>query len=240
MTLLRLILLTIMALTLAALPAGCASNPARPAAEATLAPADGRLLPGDVVEVKFYYAPELNDSQRIRPDGKLSLQLVGEVTAAGLTPAELTETLETAYAKHLRFAGTTVVLLESPEQRVYVNGAVLRPGVLPLTGRLTLLQAVAAAGGLDLITAEAKNVIVIRQHDQKRIGYKVNLADALAGAPSEPFVLQAQDIVYVPRTTIVNVNQFVDQYIGGVIPRTGFFYSQPSGAGTIGLDTSAN
>jgi protein involved in polysaccharide export with SLBB domain len=178
--------------------------------------------------------------QVVRPDGRISLQLVGEVEAKGLTPTQLTDNLKELYGAHLRYPEVTVILREIRQRRVYVSGAVQRPGLVELPGELTLFEAIAEAGGFDLRTAETGSVLVVRHDDSgKRVGYKVNLKPMLKGEMSDPFYLQPQDIIYVPRTAITDVNQFIDQYINQVIPRTGFFYSAPVGNGTMGIDTSS-
>ena len=218
---------------------GCNVAPkARPASEAK--PADPAILtlrPGDELELKFYYAPELNERQKIRPDGKLSLQLVGEVQAAGKTTAELADELKGLYAKDLKYPQVTVVVREQLLQKVYVAGEVSQPGMVDLAGPMSALDAVMASGGFNMTTAETSSVIVMRYVDGKRIGYKVNLKDVMLGGEHEPFALAPQDIVFVPRTAVVNVNNFLDQYVQGLIPQTGFTFVHTSGNNAVGIDT---
>ncbi len=227
-------------LLIAGFVAGCNVAPkAKPAADATPAnPAVLTLRPGDKLELKFYYAPELNETQQIRPDGKLTLQLIGEVQAAGKTPAELSTELQTAYSTQLKYPQVTVVVREQLQQKVYVAGEVAQPGLIDLAGPMSVLDAVMASGGFNMTTAETSSVIVMRHVDGKRIGYKVNLKNAMLGGDNEPFALAPQDIVFVPRTAIVNVNIFLEQYVASVIPQTGFTYSRSTGNNTIGLNTS--
>jgi protein involved in polysaccharide export with SLBB domain len=222
--------------------AGCEVAPkARPASEAKAPTTQSAMSirAGDNVELKFFYAPELNDTQKVAPDGSLMLQLVGPVQAAGKTPAQLANELKEAYAEHLKFPNCTVIVREMLQQKVYVAGEVLQPGLVDLPGSdMGVLEAIMARGGFDMTSAEVGSVIVMRHEDGKRVGYKVNLKDAIAGGSSEHFALQPQDIVYVPRTAIVNVNNFMEQYVAGVIPQTGFTYARTSGNSTIGVDTS--
>jgi protein involved in polysaccharide export with SLBB domain len=105
---------------------------------------------------------------------------------------------------------------------VYVAGEVQKPGLLDMPADMSVLQAVLASGGFNTTTAQTKQVLIIRQVGDKRVGYELNVEDALLGGEHASFMLQAQDIVYVPRTTITNVNNFVDQYISKIIPQTGF------------------
>ncbi len=220
---------------------GCDVAPkARPASEAK-APTTQQamtLRAGDQVELKFFYAPELNDTQRIMPDGTLMLQLVGPVQAAGKTPGELATDLKGIYAEHLKYPNVSVIIRESFQQKVYVAGEVIQPGLVDLPGQMSVLEAVMGRGGFDMTTAEISSVIVMRHEDGKRVGYKVDLKDALAGGTSDQFLLQPQDIVFVPRTAIVNVNNFLEQYVAGVIPQTGFVYTRQTGNASFGIDTS--
>jgi polysaccharide export outer membrane protein len=196
------------------------------------------LGPGDGIDIKFFYNPELNDSQTIRPDGKIALQLVGEVTAQGKSPAELRDDLRRLYASELKNPEVTVILKTQVDRRVYVGGEVKTPGLLPLPGRLTALEAIMQAGGFDPRTACVKNVVIIRHKDDKRYGLALDFEEALRGKEGKPFYLEPNDIVYVPRTTIAKINQWIDQYINKIVPRTGLNLFYPLGAGTIGLDTS--
>lgn len=198
------------------------------------------LAPGDLVDVKFFYTPELNESQQIRADGKITLQLAGDVPAAGLTPAELQKALEQKYTGLIENPSVAVIVRAMNHRNVYVGGSVNRPGMLEMPGDMTALSAIMQAGGFNLREAKLKNVLVIRQNDGARTVFSLDVRDALKGdAPPAPFYLHPQDIVYVPRTTIVNVGQWVDQHITRIIPQPGFMYSHTSGGSTIGLDTSA-
>jgi polysaccharide biosynthesis/export protein len=111
-------------------------------------PASYRLRQGDKLSVRFLYHPELNEpSLVVRPDGLISLQMVDDVRAAGLTAAELKAALERAYREILLAPVITVSVLEFVAPRVYVSGQVARPGGYALRDGDTLLQAVALAGG---------------------------------------------------------------------------------------------
>jgi len=227
---------------LLAITAGCQVAPkARPASEAAPVTTNSMSLrSGDKIEIKFYSAPELNDSQQIRPDGKITLQLVGDVQAAGRTPGELSADLKEAFTSQLKYPQVTVIVREMYQRKVYVAGEVERPGLVELPGDISVLDAVMICGGFNMSKAELSSVIVMR-HDNagNRVGYKVDLRDAIAGGTTSNFILQPQDIVFVPRTPIVNVNNFLEQYVTGLVPKTGFTYSTGIGNdGRIGLDTS--
>jgi protein involved in polysaccharide export with SLBB domain len=206
--------------------------------ESPSSPPKVTLGPGDGIDFKFFYNPELNDTQTIRPDGKIVLQLVGEVTAQGKTPAELQDDLKRLYAPQLKNPEIAVIVRSQVDRRIYVGGEVKKPGLIPLPGRLTALEAIMEAGGFDPRTACASNVVLIRHKDGKRYGATINFDEALDGKGGNPVYLEPNDIVYVPRTTIAKVNQWIDQYINKIVPRTGLSLLYPLGAGAIGLDTS--
>jgi protein involved in polysaccharide export with SLBB domain len=203
------------------------------------APKPYTFSPGDLVDIKFFYTPELNETQTVRPDGQIALQIIGEVAAEGKTPAELRGLLKRLYTPHLKDPEISVVVRSFSNNRVFVGGQVLLPGPIELTGKMTALEAIIQAGGIDYKEAEVKNVVVIRHHNGTRYGYLLNLEPMLEGKETQPFFLEPQDIVYVPQTQIAKVNQWIDQYINKIIPQTGFTFSQRRGDTTIGIDTSS-
>jgi protein involved in polysaccharide export with SLBB domain len=198
------------------------------------------LGPGDEVEVKFAYAEQFNELQKIRPDGRISLQFVGEVMAAGKTPAELRSELQTLFSSHLKHPELTVIIRSFNEQKVYVGGQVLEPGIIPLDNQLSVLEAIMSAGGFDLEKAKTKNVVVIRHQDGTRKGYAINLKNSLKGNQADTFLLQPRDIVYVPRTTITKLNQFMEQYSNKMVPDIGLTFSRTLGRTSFGYDTESD
>lgn len=112
------------------------------------------------------------------------------------------------------------------------------PGTIEISGQITALEAIMQAGGVDYREAQVNNVVVIRHHEGTRYGYLLDMEPILEGKEGRPFFLQPKDIVYVPRTEIAKVNQWIDQYINKIIPKTGFTYSQRRGDSIIGIDTS--
>jgi protein involved in polysaccharide export with SLBB domain len=178
------------------------------------------LVPGDLVAVKFYNNPEFNEDVIVRPDGKISLQLIGDVSAAGLSPEALGAQLTERYAKELAKPRVSVIVRQLGAPPVYVGGEVGHPGVVPLVTGMTLFQAIQAAGGLS-VTAHRKQVILIRKGtDGRRAGYSIDVRPIASGAhPEDDVSLGAYDIVFVPTSTIANVDIFVDQYVNRLIPR---------------------
>jgi polysaccharide export outer membrane protein len=176
------------------------------------------LGPGDVLDFKFFNTPELNDSQTVRPDGKIMLQLIGEVTAQGKTPEELRAELIKRYTPELRNPEVAVIVRSLSDRRVYVGGEVNKPGIIPMPGRLTALEAIIEAGDFKMETAKLKSVVVIRQREGKFRGSVIDLSGTPNGEAGPPFSLQPRDIIYVPEAAIVKVDRWVDQYIYKIFP----------------------
>lgn len=188
----------------------------------TAPPATRRYLlqPGDSFDVKLFYSPELNESVVVRPDGRISLQLIGEVEASGNSPGELERLLSERYAKELRDPKVTVVVRQYGPQRVFVAGEVRNPGELILQGDLTALQAVARAGFFTR-DAETRNVVVLRYKGED--GPEFILLDMKALMNGQPGAkgdvpLQPLDIVFVPQTEIATLADFFGRYVGNILP----------------------
>lgn len=197
------------------------------------------LSPGDSVEVKFAYAPDMNEAQLIRPDGKIALPLIGDVQAAGKAPQELRDSLETFFAPKLKSPDLTVIVRKFADRRVYVGGEVNRPGNIPVPTKITILEAIMDAGGFVTPTAKLTSVLLIRRENGKWHGYRLNLEEMLQRGTVSQIELQPSDIVYVPRTTITKIDQFVDQYINKMIPILGPSYSKPVGDGSLTIYPTA-
>jgi polysaccharide export outer membrane protein len=174
--------------------------PADSSATTNQAPANSDSLilkEGDSLRVSFPGTPSLNTVQTIRRDGKITLDMVGEVAAAGLTPRALQEELLKRYGDQL-VDKEIFVTVESSAFVVYVTGTVLRPGKLISDRRLSPLQAVIEAG-IDHGKANLKKVGVIRDLPSgKRERFTIDLARQLKGLPTAPFTLETFDIIFVP------------------------------------------
>lgn len=182
-------------------------------------PKDYRLHCGDIVEIKFFYNPKLNESLHIRPDGKISLQLIDDIQAAGLTPMELDRALTKKYTELLSQPELTVIVREFAGQKIYVGGEVRTPGLFNLSGKITALQAIIQAGGF-LNTAALSNIIILRNQGSGNPMFRIlNLKrDLVKHSQTTDILLQPYDVIYVPKTTIAKIGQFVDQYIRQLIP----------------------
>jgi protein involved in polysaccharide export with SLBB domain len=201
--------------------AGCATTGSE-VAQAPVPPEPGpyTIQAGDTLQVRFYYHPENDHEAVVRPDGKLLLPLVGETQAQGLTPAELATQVEKAYGTSLRDPKVAVTVKAMNENRIWVGGEVNKPGFVTLRQGLTALQAMLEAGG-PKDTAKVEEVVLLQRPDSasRYKATKLNLAKALEGADtSGDRLLSASDVVFVPKSGIAKLDQFVDQYIIKVIP----------------------
>ncbi len=181
----------------------------------------GILRAGDSIDIKFQYWSDMDDSQTIRPDGNITLPMIDDVQAAGLTPEQLDEKLTQLYETKLKQPEISVIVRSLASRVVYISGEVFTPGEMELKNKTTALSAIMAAGGFNKSTAELSNVIIIRHLNGKRYAAAINLHDALTKPETEPFYLTSLDIVYVPRTRIVDLNDWVDQHIAKMIPSLG-------------------
>jgi protein involved in polysaccharide export with SLBB domain len=178
-----------------------------------------RIRPGDVLTIKFFYNPELNETVPVRPDGRISLELIDEVRAAGRTVSEFKTELANLYSATLKQPVVAVIVKDIAPRRVYVGGEVGTPGLMEVTGRLTLVQALFQAGGLRR-SAQTGNVVILRYQGTEQPKFmKVDINKALSeGDPHSDVMLQPLDIVWVPKTKIARVNDFIDQYFRQVVP----------------------
>lgn len=182
-------------------------------------PSEYRIQPGDQMDVKFFYNPELNESVTVRPDGRVSLQLAHEIPAAGLTPIELTQALKQSYARELNGPVITVLMRSFAGQHIYVDGEVNKPTLVPLSATMTVLQSIAVAGGLTDSARTSEVVVVRRGPEGQPQVFAVDLTRVLDGTDTgQDVALIPFDVVYVPKSAIANVNVWVDQYLRKNVP----------------------
>jgi polysaccharide export outer membrane protein len=177
------------------------------------------LQPGDQLDIKFFYNPELNDNAIVRPDGGISLQLVGDQVAAGRTPAELGTQLKLSYEPYLKRTEVAVIVRKYGVQKVYVGGEVGSPGAIPIEGRPpTALEAIMAAGGFRPSAARDSVVVLRNESGTQPIFIKLDLQSHLEQAMLGDIALRPYDIVFVPQTSIGEVAQFFDLYFNKIFP----------------------
>jgi protein involved in polysaccharide export with SLBB domain len=205
---------------------GCASAPreiAVPSATSfdptlPLPPGEYRIATGDEIDIVLPLNPELNVRTFVRPDGRISLELVDEIRAEGLTTAELTEQLRDAYSTELRDPEISVNVV-SMAARIYVDGHVVKPGEYPWTRQVTAMQAVSLAGGVRESGTTEHLVVVRRSAEGEQQIFEIDLEQVASGSGlSKDIFLIPYDTVYVPPSRVADVNKWVDQYIRQNIP----------------------
>jgi protein involved in polysaccharide export with SLBB domain len=173
----------------------------------------------DQLEIRFYYHERFNETVAVRPDGRITLQLVGDIEVAGMTPAELDRVITAAYADIVESPEVTVMVRSFAGLTIYVLGEVGNPGLFEMKPNMTVLQALAAAGG-PIKGAKLNSVIVLRQDEIAELkAFRLDLSPTLIkhGVAQDQRLLP-QDIVYVPKTFIADVNAFMSQIYDVVLP----------------------
>lgn len=169
-----------------------------PLPEQMAAPTQVTLTSGDVIKFTFSGAPELNQSQKIRTDGKINLPLIGEVDAAGKTIGSLQDEISSRYKPQLQ--NTTVVLtLESSVTQVVVSGAVSKAAKLSFERPTTVVQAIMEAGGVTEF-GTLRRVHLIRIINGQQHTQILDLSALMRGQPTKPFYVRDGDVIYVPQS----------------------------------------
>ncbi len=187
-----------------------------------------RLGFGDVLEIKFFRNPEFNDTITVRPDGRISLVKIGELKVAGMTPAKLDEIITQAYAEFVLEPEVTVIVREFGGYQVYVLGAVDSPGGYPVQRDMSVLHAIATAGGATN-AAKLNSVMILRRGQTKEIeAYKVDVlkpfnAKNASDVIRNDLILEPYDIVYVPKTAIADVATFMTHVYDAFLPPLNFY-----------------
>src|SRR5216684_6002849 len=162
-----------------------------------------RMQPGDQRDISFYLSPEFDQDLTVRPDGNISMPVVGNVRVQGQTPGQLEKSLDRLYSQELRDPKTTVRIDKSPGQVVYVEGQVGKPGAVPLQPGMTAIQAIAASGGMTDAAGASKVFLVRRDACGNAHGQKLKLDKALnQKSQEEDLALAPSDIVVVPRSGV--------------------------------------
>jgi protein involved in polysaccharide export with SLBB domain len=184
------------------------------------------LFPGDELDLVVPSAPELNKTVTVQPDGRLNLALVGPVMVAGRSLDEAEGAISGAYASQLLRPDVSLTARAAP-LKVFVGGEVDKPGVYDMPGDINALQAVVMAGGFKTTAKRGQVVIIRRGPNGRPMMRTVNLIAGMTDPERNELVpLRRFDIVYVPRTTIVEAGLFVQQYFKDITPvDLGFNYT---------------
>jgi len=167
---------------------------------ATPATTDGEYKIGaqDVVQIDVWKEPEITRTIPVRPDGKISLPLLNDVQAAGLTAMELSGRIREGLTKFLTNPQVTVTVTAINSRRVYLTGEVARTGALPLLPNMTVLQALSSAGGFTPF-ARMGDIYILRIENGKQTKYPFHYKDVVKGKrPEENILLQPNDVIVVP------------------------------------------
>jgi polysaccharide export outer membrane protein len=184
-------------------PAPTTTAPAQPAPTPPTAAAgkDYIIGPEDVIDVQVWGSSDLNQTVFVRPDGRLSLPLVGEIAVAGKTVQQLQDHLLAVYEKTVKGAVVTVIVREIKSRPVYFIGGFAKPGVMQLTGDLTLLQAISLLGGVVPEADGEKGFLLRREQkipiDFNRLAQRGDLSQNPKLEPGDSVVVPLADAVYV-------------------------------------------
>lgn len=169
-----------------------------------------QIQPSDTVAVKYRYTPEYNAVVSVRPDGFITLPIVGDVKVSGLTVPEAQIAVRAAAAARLRDPEMTFELTDFQRPRFIVGGEVDKPGQFELRGRVSVLEAIAMAGGFKS-SARHSQVVLFRRYDETQAVTRVINAKALARAdrPEEDPFLRPGDFLFVPQNKLSKVERFL-------------------------------
>jgi polysaccharide export outer membrane protein len=157
-----------------------------------------KIGPQDMLRIDVWKEPDISRSIPVRPDGKISLPLLNDVQAAGLTSMELAGVIRDGLTKYITSPQVTVTVTEINSRRVYCTGEVLKPGALSLLPNMTALQAISSCGGFTQF-ARIKGIYVLRNENGKQKQYPFNYKDVVKGKrPEDNILLQPGDVIVVP------------------------------------------
>lgn len=170
-----------------------------PVVPGEVVPAAGYVIGAeDVLAVVFWREKDLSVETAVRPDGRITLPLLNDFQAAGLTPDQLRERIQAAAAKYVEDPSVTVVVKAMNSRKVFITGQIARPGQYPLTAPTTVMQLIAMAGGLNEY-ADSDNIVIMRTEGGQQIARPFSYRDVLnRRALGQNIDLQPGDTVVVP------------------------------------------
>ena len=173
----------------------------------------------DELEIRVRYHDRLNNIIKVRPDGRITLEDLGDIMAAGMTPPALDSLITDLYSSIIHEPEVTVFVRGFVVMSVYVVGEVRDPGVVEMKPKMTILQALAAAKG-PIRTAKMNSVIMLRRDATGELrAARVNLTGAaVKNAEYQDLYVQPEDIIFVPKTFIASVTNFLTQVYDGLFP----------------------
>lgn len=175
-------------------------EPASSAAPAPVSapPADYIIGADDVLSILFWRDKDLSTEVTVRPDGKVTLPLLNDVQAAGLTPERLRDAVIEVARKYVEDPNPSVIVKQVNSRKVFITGQVEKPGSYPLNGTTTILQMIATAGGLKDFT-DGKSIVLMRTEDGRQVIYRFNYQDVAKGKDLRQNIeLNPGDTIVVP------------------------------------------
>ena len=180
-------------------PVAPRASTAAAAVAGAITPPPGYVIgPDDVLSIVFWRDKDMTADVVVRPDGKVTLPLVNDLTAVGLTPEELRVSVTEAAGKYLEEPSVTVIVKTINSRKVFITGQVNKPGSYPLGGPTTVLQLIALAGGV-LEYADSENIAILRQQNGRSVSYRFNYKEiATRKNLGQNIELQPGDTIVVP------------------------------------------
>ena len=179
-----------------------------------------KMVPYDLIMVRFTYHPEQDPKTpvAVRPDGNITLDGVGSIRAAGLTPEELGKEIAAKSSKRLKDPEVIVTITQFAQRRVYVGGQVRSPGIVEFKGEMTPVQAIFERGGFT-DDAQKDSVILIRDSGGvEPIVGRINANQSLENGMPEKITLVTNDVLYVPMSGIGRADLWVKQHLRDILP----------------------
>jgi polysaccharide export outer membrane protein len=169
----------------------------KPAAQDSASASDYVIGADDQLRVSVWKEPDLSETLPVRPDGRISMPLLNDIPAAGLTPLQLKDSITEKLKKYIADPRVTVVVTSMNSRRIFVTGEVVHTGPMTLLPHMTVLQALAQAGFTQF--ANPKNIYVLRNENGKQVKIPFNYKDVVKGNhPEENIELKPGDTVVVP------------------------------------------
>ena len=175
-----------------------------------------RVVPGDQLTTRCYYNPQLDEEVLVRPDGNISLSLVGEIHAAGKTAAQLSDEITKRYAEYFVKPTAVVIVRQFNGYRVFTSGELRTPGQFNLlTGAQTVLEAISTSGGVTEDGTLTSIILIRRLPNQARpMVAELDISEAISGdEPEQNVALMPNDFIYVPRSGMADFNAAMQQYV---------------------------
>ena len=169
----------------------------RTADTSVMPPPDYVIGPDDRLSVIFFQNKDMSEDVTVRPDGKISLPLLNDVQASGLTPDQLRERIDLQAKRFTQVPNTTIVVKQINSRKVSILGSVQRPGTYPLLTRLSVLELIATAGGLK-DDADGQKVVIMRKDGGRDLTFRVKYKEVIAQKRvAQTIELQPGDVVVV-------------------------------------------